>query len=81
MKPKLAKNLKPGKIVSDKDFFYRLGKTGLWVMRQAKIDVIEKPFGAEKFEKFKHNEYDKRFRKWLPGEHKEQRKLFNEPPT
>ena len=80
--PQLAKKLdKGGKIVSDEFYYYRLTKTSQVVQRIAKTDVLEKPFGAEKYEKFKHNEEDRRFRKWLIGEHEEQRKLFNEPPT
>ena len=67
---------KPCKIIKDKLYFYRLTKNSQVVQRMAIIDVLEKPFGAEKYEKFKHNEVDRRFRKWLIGEHRDQKKLL-----
>lgn len=65
-------------IIQDELYYYRLTKTSQVVQRMAKMDVLQKPFGAEKYEKFKHNEEDRRFRKWLIGEHKDQRKLVKE---
>jgi len=80
MFPNLSLKLKPRVIVSDKNYFYRLTKKGKWVLRMAKIDVIEKPFGNEQFEKCRHSPYgeDKTFRKKLVGEHPNQIKLLED---
>lgn len=56
--PKLAENLrKGGDITEDKDYYYRLTKNQIVVLRKAKIEWTEQqqnPFGAEKYEKFPH---------------------------
>jgi len=74
--PKLSELLKPSKITQDKFYFYRLDKKGKWVSRMAKIDVIEKPFGNEKFEKFIHDSHDLRIYKQLIHEIPSQTKLL-----
>lgn len=56
--PDLAQRLKTGgAITDDNDYYYRLSKSLQVVMRKAKIEWTENqsnPFGAEKYERFKH---------------------------
>ena len=64
--PDLAKNLrKGGDITEDKDYYYRLTKNQIVVLRKAKIEWTEfqgNPFGAEKYEKFPHTPRGKKER-------------------
>ena len=65
--PELAKNLtKGGAITEDKDYYYRLTKNKIVVLRKAKVEWTEfqgNPFGAEKYEKFPHTNRGKKVEK------------------
>jgi len=77
--PNLAEKITDD-MVFDGINYYRLIKSGFWVLRMAKIDVIEKPFGNEKFEKVDHSPYNENKIFWKKiREYETQKKLGDFP--